>query len=137
MTLFNDLLLDDSEISNPFKVNSNNIVLDPCKQRDPEHVNLSAESFIDDNYDKITLDHIKRVIISDIKKEMKPKNTITYVDLIDTYKEQIDSLKSEIYFLREQLKEKNDWLKSLVTKVFNNTNIDFYQSNRFSLSKVI
>ena len=110
MALFNDLLLDDSEISNPFKVNSNNIVLDPCKQRDPEHVNLSAESFIDDNYDKITLDHIKRVIISDIKKEMKPKNTITYVDLIDTYKEQIDSLKSEIYYLREQLKEKNDWL---------------------------
>ena len=137
MALFNDFLLDDSEISNPFKVNSNNIVLDPCKQRDPEHVNLSAESFIDDNYDKITLDHIKRVIISDINKVMNPKNTLTYVYLIDSYNEQIYSLKSEKYFWENKLKEKNDWLKSLVTKVFNNKNKDLYHSNQFSLSKVI
>ena len=48
-----------------------------------DNCKVSAENFIDENYDQIALNNIKNVIIPDIKREIKSENKITYNNLID------------------------------------------------------
>ena len=66
----------------------------------------------DGKYDEVTLNHLKAQIMREIKNKLNLKsvqNDSSYNEnIIALCKNQIDSLKSEIYFLRDEMKQKNN-----------------------------
>ena len=98
------------------------------------------EKFIDDKYESIT--KVKQT------SNVLPKSSITFENqksnyiqpqqfqfhtlLIDSLHNQTDSLKSEVHFLREEIREKNNIIKHLLK----NNNFDL-QSNDSNNPKVI
>ena len=99
-----DLTLSDSLINTPQKDNSNKPSMS------------SIENFIDNEFHKITVEKLKESVIKDIKKDLdnKLENRSMTFNIINVYKEEIETLKSEVYFLREQVKEKDSWMKSFL-----------------------
>ena len=63
----------------------------------------------------VALNHLKAHIIREIKKKLNLKsvqNDLSHNEyIIALQKNEIDSLKSEIYFLRDEMKQKNDIIK--------------------------
>ena len=75
-----------------------------------------TENYISKKYDELALSHLKQQMLSEIREIIKyetdnaPKNDIAYLQ------KHIDTLTSEVYFLREELKEKNLLIKSILNK---------------------
>ena len=74
-------------------------------------------NYISKKYDELALSHLKQQMLSEIREIIKyetdnaPKNDITYLE------KHIDTWASEVYFfLREELKEKNLLIKSILNK---------------------
>ena len=66
----------------------------------------------------VALNHLKAHIIREIKKKLNLKsaqNDLNHNEyIIALQKNEIDSLKSEIYFLRDEMKQKNDIIKNVL-----------------------
>ena len=66
----------------------------------------------------VALNHLKAHIIREIKKKLNLKsvqNDLSHNEyIIALQKNEIDSLKSEIYFLRDEMKQKNDIIKNVL-----------------------
>ena len=66
----------------------------------------------------VALNHLKAHIIREIKKKLNLKsvqNDLSHNEyIIALQKNEIDSLKSEIYFLRNEMKQKNDVIKNVL-----------------------
>ena len=66
----------------------------------------------------VALNHLKAHIIREIKKKLNLKsvqNDLSHNEyIIALQKIEIDSLKSEIYFLRDEMKQKNDIIKNVL-----------------------
>lgn len=78
----------------------------------------SIENYINKKYDEMALAQLKQSILSEVRDIVNanissntPKTETTYLQ------KHIDTLMSEIYFLREELKEKNDLIKTFLNKL--------------------
>ena len=72
----------------------------------------SIKNYINNKYDKIALSHLKQSILSEVHATINEKiisipktDEVTYLQIV------IDTLMSELYFLREKLREKNNLIK--------------------------
>ena len=73
----------------------------------------SIENYISKKYDEIALSQLKQSILSEVRNVVST-NICSNIPKIDTtiyLQKHIDSLTSEIFFLREELKEKTILLK--------------------------
>ena len=75
---------------------------------------LKLENYMDEKYDQAALNHLKKEILNDVKQKIFNEKDKVNLELVKSLKEQIDILKSEIYFLREEMKEKNNILKMVL-----------------------
>ena len=74
------------------------------------------EKYISEKYDEAALIHLKEQVVAELRKELSI-NSCKLSDssqVINVLNNQIDCLQSEIYFLREEIKEKNKLLKLIV-----------------------
>ena len=122
---FKNILLDNS-ISFDYPPDncqspSINQILTPIKSNTSQSISV-MEKFIDDKYESIK--KVKQT------SNVLPKSSITFENqksnyiqpqqfqfhtlLIDSLNNQIDSLKSEVHFLREEIREKNNIIKHLL-----------------------
>ena len=72
---------------------------------------LILENCMDEKYDQAALNHLKKELLNDVKQQFFSEKDKVNLELVKTLKEQTDILKSETYFLREEVKEKNNILK--------------------------
>ena len=74
------------------------------------------EKYISERYDETALIHLKEQIVAELRKELSINNykLSDSSQVINVLNNQIDCLQSEIYFLREEMKEKNNLSKSIM-----------------------
>ena len=72
---------------------------------------LRLENYTDEKYDQAALNHFKKERLNDVKQQFYNEKGKVNLQLVKSLKEQIDVLKSKIYFLREEMKKKNNKLK--------------------------
>ena len=89
---------------------------------------MKIEDYINKKYDQIALEHLKSQIVKEIKHEFTNNDTNDLnnkgsqkdaSDVITELRAHIQTLESEVYFLREELKEKSFLLRSLITDKHN------------------
>ena len=72
----------------------------------------------DEKYDKVALNHLKAQILREIKNELNlnsVQNDLSHNQyIIVSYENKIESLKTEIYFLRNGMKQKNHNIKNVL-----------------------
>ena len=81
-----------------------------------ENYRTKLENYIDEKYDQIAIKYLKEKIFNKVKQQFYPSNQgdEINVELVKSLREQIENLQSEIYFLREEMKEKNTLLKMMI-----------------------
>ena len=132
MTQSNSILLhhlithDDLNISILRKsletpMNANDLSLLTAKTKRKTSID-SIENYINNKYDEIALSHLKQSILLEVRTTINEKiisipktNEVTYLQ------NHIDTLMSELYFLPEELKEKNHLIKILLNKTSDKT----------------
>ena len=77
---------------------------------------LKIEKYIKDKYDEVALDHLRQKITEEVTTKFS-KITKTSPDhtKLSLMKSPIDSLESEIYYLREEIRQKNLLVTSLIS----------------------
>ena len=126
---FQNILLDNidmpiniSLLSTPKALNSNSdLIVD--KEKTPandSHV-TKIEEYLNQQYDHAALVHLKNQIMKKVSKEREnfrreiKRNSTEAHEVISSLTSQIETLQSEVYFLRDELKERNTLIKSLIT----------------------
>ena len=74
------------------------------------------EKYISEKYDEAALIHLKEQIVAEMRKGLSINNCklSDSSEVINVLNNQIDCLQSEIYFLREEIKEKKNLLKLII-----------------------
>ena len=106
MAQFNNILLDNDTSINP--INLSFIDDNQIPKKSTKNSMSSAEHFIDSKFTKL----------NDIRKDLnlgQQNNIFLYERLIGIYKEEIENFKGEIYFLRQQMKEKDNDLATMIS----------------------
>ena len=69
------------------------------------------EKYISEKYDEATLIHLKEQILAELRKELSINNykLSDSSQITNVLNNQIDCLQSEIYFLREEIREKTNY----------------------------
>ena len=99
----------------------------------------NMEKFIKEKYNEIAISHLKNNILEDVRKEIKESGKCTYQDkecLTTLLKQHIDFLISEVHFLREELREKNSFIKSLMVNIDRNEYLKNVHASNFSNPKI-
>ena len=97
-------------------MNTNELSLLTAKTKRKTSIN-SIENYINNKYDEIALSHLKQSILSEVHATINEKIiSIPKTDEVTYLQNHIDSLMSELYFLREELREKNNLIKILLNK---------------------
>ena len=126
---FQNILLDNidmpiniSLLSTPKALNSiSDLIVD--KENTPandSHV-TKIEEYLNQQYDHAALVHLKNQIMKKVSKEREnfrreiKRNSTEAHEVISSLTSQIETLQSEVYFLRDELKERNTLIKSLIT----------------------
>ena len=69
-----------------------------------------------EKFNKVILNHLKNQIIKDLTLEMFNKSIeTTNLNSLSLLKEHLGSLESKIYFLRDEIRVKNNPIKSLIS----------------------
>ena len=77
----------------------------------------SIKIYINNKFDEIALSHLKQSILLEVHATINEKIiSIPKTDKVTYLQNHIDSLMSELYFLREELREKNNLIKILLNK---------------------
>ena len=105
----------------------------------------SIENYISEKYDKVTLEDLKKDILGYVQNHLNMNDNNTSNDnnfVINKYKDEINNLKGEIYFLRDQLKEKNYWISQFLIPKYPEVNIKNFEKRddndlKHSVSKII
>ena len=105
----------------------------------------SIENYISEKYDKVTLEDLKKDILGYVQNHLNMNDNNTSNDnnlVINKYKDEINNLKSEIYFLRDQLKEKNYWISQFLIPKYPEDNKKNSEERsdydlKYSVSKII
>ena len=102
-----DLNISISRKSLETPMNTNDLSSLTAKTKRKTSIN-SIENYINTKYDEIALSHLKQSILSEVHTTINEKiisirktNEVTYLQ------NHIDTLMSELYFLREELRQKN------------------------------
>ena len=68
------------------------------------------KKYISEKYDEAALIHLKEQVVAELRKELSINNCklSDSSQVINVLNNQIDCLQSEIYFLKEKIKEKNN-----------------------------
>ena len=71
------------------------------------------EKYISEKYEEPALIHLKEQVVAELKKELSINNykLSDSLQVINFLNNQIDCLQSEIYFFREEIKEKKQFIK--------------------------
>ena len=80
---------------------------------------LRLENYMDEKYDQAALNHLKKEILNDVRQQFFNEKDKVNLELAKSLKEQIEILKREIYFLREEMKEKNNILLTYSSTLLN------------------
>ena len=82
----------------------------------PNNSLRKVEKYISEKYDVAALIYLKEQIVAELRKELSINNCklSDSSQVINVLNNQIDCLQSEIYFLREEIKEKNNLLKLIM-----------------------
>ena len=74
------------------------------------------KKYISEKYDEAALIHLKEQVVAELREELSINNCklSDFSQVINVLNNQIDCLQSEIYFLREEIKEKNNLLKLIM-----------------------
>ena len=98
-------------------MNTNDLSSLTAKTKRKTSIN-SIENYINNKYDEIALSHLKQSILSEVHATINEKIiSIPKTDEVTYLQNHIDSLMSELYFLREELREKTTLLRSFWTKL--------------------
>ena len=120
---FSNILLDNIEapvnitFSTPSQIFSNSTEKHSCKygEHDDSHISKIGK-YIKVKYDEMALDHLRQKITEEItaklSKMQKTSPDHTKLSLMKPHK---DSLESEIYFLREEIRQNNLLITSLIS----------------------
>ena len=120
--LDNNALLDNSNfplknsLSTPKQIldKRNDGLRNSCNQNDP-HIE-KIKNYMKEKFNKVTLNHLKNQIIKDLTLEMFNKSIeTTNLNSLSLLKEHLGSLESKIYFLRDEIRVKNNPIKSLIS----------------------
>ena len=126
---FQNILLDNidmpiniSLLSTPKTLNSNShlIVYKENTLANGSHV-TKIEEYLNQQYDHAALVHLKNQVMKEVSKEREnfrreiKRNSTGAYEIISSLTSQIETLQSEVYFLRNELKERNTLIKSLIT----------------------
>ena len=82
------------------------------------------EDYITEKYDEIALDHLRSKILKEVTHKFEEQLNLTKFnrpsisETIGLLKSHIETLESEVYFLRDEFREKNVTIKSLMTSDF-------------------
>ena len=127
MTQSNNILLDHSitqdelnisisrkSLDTPMNTNDLSSLIPKTKRK--TSIN-SIENYINNKYDEIALSHLKQSILSEVHATINEKIiSIPKTDEVTYLQNHIDSLMSELYFLREELREKNNLFTIFLNK---------------------
>ena len=77
---------------------------------------MKKKNYVKDKYDEVALDHLRQKITEEVTAKLSkiPKASPDHIKL-SLMKSHIDSLESEIYFLREEIRQKNLLITSLIS----------------------
>ena len=117
-----DMPINISLSSTPkaLKSNSDLIVNKENSPADDSHV-TKIEEYLNQQYNHAALVHLKNQIMKEVSKELEnfrreiKQNSTGAHEIISSLTSQIETLQSEVYFLRDELKERNTLIKSLIT----------------------
>ena len=120
---FNNILLDNIEtpinitFSTPWKIFSNSTEKHSSKnvEHDDSQI-LKIENYIKEKYDEVTLDHLRQKITEEVNAKLSkiPKKSPDHTKL-SLMKSLIDRLENKILFLREEIRQKNLLITSLIS----------------------
>ena len=75
----------------------------------------NIENYIDQKYDEAAVSHLTQQILKDVETAIKNSlNNNTKNDIVSCLHSHIDTLLGEIYFLREEIKDKNQLIKAVL-----------------------
>ena len=120
---FNNILLDNIEtpinitFSTPSQIFSNSTEKHSFKngEHGDSHI-LKIEKYIKDKYDEVALGHLRQKLTEEVTAKLsKIPKTSPYYTKLSLMKSYIDSLESEIYFLREKIRQKNLLITSVIS----------------------
>ena len=98
-------------------MNTNDLSSLTAKAKRKTSIN-SIKNYINNKYDEIALSHLKQSILLEVHATINKKIiSILKADEVTYLQNHIDTLMSELYFLREELKEKNNLIKILLNKI--------------------
>ena len=118
-TPINVTLSTPSQLKNHYNGTDSN----KCSAADSSHIK-KMEDYITEKYDEITFDHLRSKILKEVTHKFEEQLNLTKFNRpsisepIGLLKSHIETLESEVYFLRDELREKNVIIKSLMTSVF-------------------
>ena len=118
-----DMPISISLLSTPKALNSNSdlLVNNENTPANGSHV-TKIEEYLNQQYDHAALVHLKNQIMKEVSKEREnfrreiKRNSTGAHEIISSLTSQIETLQSEVYFLRDELKERNTLIKSLITR---------------------
>ena len=123
MAQSNNILLDHSITHDDLNIsisrkllktpmNTNDLSSLTAKTKRKTSIN-NIDNYINNKYDEIALSHLKQSILSEVHATINEKIiSIPKTDEVTYLQNHIDSLMSELYFLREELREKTTLLRS-------------------------
>ena len=81
-----------------------------------ENFRTKLENYIDEKYDQEAIKYLKEKMLNEVKQQSSPSNQGDKInaELVKSLREQIANLQSKIFFLREEMKEKNSLLKMII-----------------------
>ena len=111
-----DLNISISRKSLETPMNTNGLSSLTAKTKRKTSIN-SIENYINNKYDEIALSHLKQSILLEVRTTINEKIiSIPKTNEVSYLQNHIDTLMSELYFLPEELKEKNHLIKILLNK---------------------
>ena len=121
---YSNILLDNVEYDEQINIETP-VVTRPSSNHPETMINKNSslekiENYIGEKYDEAAMSHLKQQILKHVEVAIKNSiNNNTKNDIVSCLQSHIDALLSEIYFLREEIKEKNQLIKA----VFRNKDI--------------
>ena len=78
---------------------------------------IAKRDYISKKYDEVALHHLKRELLREINNEIPCKSAVNSNEsLLISLKEHIEILQNEIYFLREEIRQKNNFISTIFQK---------------------
>ena len=121
---YRNILLDNVEYDEQINIETP-VVTRPSSNHPETMINKNSslekiENYIGEKYDEAAMSHLKQQILKHVEVAIKNSiNNNTKNDIVSCLQSHIDALLSEIYFLREEIKEINQLIKA----VFRNKDI--------------